>query len=81
MSIINKRREELIKYLTSQLGINHIRDFSEALKTLEICDLTDDIDLVTVTSTGLIDTLIVLYQFGTLTKVIEVKSAIAEQRK
>ena len=78
MSIINKRREALIEYLVKELGIHHVRDFSEALKELDICDLTDDIDLVKVTETGLIDTLVVLFKFGTLTKLIQVKKEIKE---
>ena len=78
MSTINKRREALIEYLVKELGIHHVRDFSEALKELDICDLTDDIDLVKVTETGLIDTLVVLFKFGTLTKLIQVKKEIKE---
>jgi len=81
MSTINKRREAVVDYLVKELGVHHVRDFSEALRLLDICDLKDDTDLVTVTEGGLIDTLLVLYKFGTLTKVIEVKSKIHDQRK
>ena len=76
MSTINKRREVLVEYLVKELGIHHVRDFSECLKELDICNLTDDKDLVKVTSEGLIDTLVVLYKFGTLTKLLEVKKEI-----
>ncbi len=81
MSTMSKRREALVDYLTKELGIHHVRDFSESLRILGICDLLDDQDLEIVTSTGLIDTLVVLFKFGTLSKLIETKSAIAEQRK
>ena len=81
MSITNRRREALVDYLTKELGISHVRDFSESLRILGVADLLNDQDLQIVTEHGLIDTLVVLYKFGTLSKLIEVKSAIAEQRK
>ena len=81
MSITNKRREALVDYLVKEMGIHHVRDFSEALRILGICDLKDDQDLEIVTSHGMIDTLVVLFRLGTLSKLIEVKSHIGEQRK
>jgi len=76
MSIINKRREALVDYLVKELGVHHIKDFSDSLRELDICDLKDDDDLVKVTSDGLIDTLIVLYKFGTISKLLQVKKEI-----
>jgi len=81
MSTINKRREALVAYLVKEMGVHHVRDFSEALRILDICDLKDDQDLEIVTSHGMIDTLVVLFRLGTLSKIIEVKSQISEQRK
>ncbi len=81
MSTTNKRREALVDYLTKELGIHHVRDFSESLRILGVCDLLDDQDLEIVTSHGMIDTLVVLFRLGTLSKIIEVKSLISEQRK
>lgn len=73
MSTINKLREALVDYLTKEIGIQHIREFSESLRILDICDLKDDDDLKKVTSNGLIDTLVVLFKFGTLTKLVQIK--------
>ena len=73
------KREALVKYLVAQLGKNNVKDFSETLKYLDICNLTLDSDLNKVTTEGYIDTLIVLYKFGTLSKVAEVKKHIKEQ--
>jgi len=76
MSIINKRREALVDYLVKELGVHHVRDFSETLRQLGVCDLKDDNDLIAVTSNGLIDTLVVLWKFGTLSKLLDVKKEI-----
>jgi len=76
MSTINKRREALVDYLVKELGIHNVRDFSESLRELDICDLKDDNDLVKVTSDGLIDTLVVLFKFGTISKLLSVKKEI-----
>ncbi len=81
MSITNKRREALVDHLVKEMGVHHVREFSESLRILDICDLKDDNDLITVTENGMIDALIVLYRLGTLTKVIEIKGYIADQRK
>ena len=73
-------RSALVNHLTKEMGIDKVRDFSESLRILDICDLRDDHDLKTVTENGMIDTLIVLYRLGTLTKVIEVKNYIKDRR-
>ena len=78
MSITSKR-EHLIKHLISELGRNNVKAFSESLKYLDICDLTLDSDLDKVTTNGYIDTLIVLYNFGTINKIVQVKKSIKEQ--
>lgn len=76
MSTTNKLREALVDYLVKEMGVHHVRDFSESLRQLDICDLKDDEDLKKVTSEGLIDTLVVLYRFGTLTKLLDVKKQL-----
>jgi len=81
MSITNKRREALIDYLVKELGVHNVRDFSESLRILGICDLLSDEDLVIVTENGLIDTFVVLYRFGTISKLIEAKYTIQNSRK
>ncbi len=73
---MNDRRKAVVNHLTKELGIHHVREFSESLRELGICDLKDDTDLKTVTENGLIDTLVVLFKFGTLTKLLEVKKEI-----
>ena len=77
MSTTNKR-EQLVVYLIAQLGKKNVKEFSTTLRELDICDLTADEDLEKVTTGGLIDTLVVLYKFGTLTKVNDIKKAIKE---
>ena len=78
MSITNKRREALVDYLTKELGISHVRDFSESMRKLNICDLLDDKDLIRVTETGAIDSLVVSYRMGVVSKLIEVQKIIKE---
>ena len=76
MSTTNKRREALVDYLTKELGIHHVRDFSESLRKLNICDLLSDEDLVKVTETGAIDSLVVSYRMGVVSKLIEVQKIV-----
>jgi len=72
----DKRREALVSYLVKEMGVHHVRDFSESLRQLDICDLKDDTDLKKVTEDGLIDTLVVLFRFGTISKLLDVKKQI-----
>ena len=73
---MNDRRTAVVNHLTKELGVHHVREFSESLRQLGICDLKDDTDLKKVTENGLIDTLVVLFKFGTLTKLLQVKKEI-----
>jgi len=76
MSTINDLRTAVVDHLVKELGVKNVREFSESLRELDICDLKDDSDLKAVTSNGLIDTLVVLYKFGTTTKLLSVKKTI-----
>ena len=80
MSTINKRREALVDYPVKEIGIAHVKDFSESLRILGVCDLLDDEELTKVTTHGLIDVLVVLYKFGTINKLIEVRKEIKENK-
>ena len=75
------RRDHLVKWLVVELGSrDNVKEFSSSLKQLGICDLTVDEDLKAITEHGLIDTMVTLYKFGTMSKLIEVKTKIAMQR-
>lgn len=76
MSTTDKLRDALTKYLVDDMGANNTKEFSEVLRQLDVCDLRNDADLKAVTGNGLIDTLLVLYKFGTLTKLLDVKKQI-----
>ncbi len=76
------RSEHLAKYLVKELGSrDNVKEFSSSLRILSILDLKDEDDLMAVTEHGLIDTLVVLYKFGTLGKLVEVKSKIKQQKE
>ncbi len=70
------RRKALTDYLVKELGKSNTKEFSSLLRDLNICDLRDDTELEKVTHHGLIDTLVVLYKFGTLSKLYQVKKEI-----
>ena len=72
------KRDALVKHLVKTLGKHNVKEFSETLKSLDICDLTLDHDLEKVTTDGLIDSLVVLYQFGSLSKLLSIKKEIKE---
>lgn len=71
------RRDHLVQYLVKELGsADNVKEFSSNLRDLNILDLRNDDHLAAVTTNGMIDTLVVLYKFGTLSKVLEVKLTI-----
>ncbi len=76
MSIIDERRKALIKHLVSELGKSSVKDFSDSLRLLDVCNLQEEEDIEKVTQDGLIDTLVVLYKFGTLSKLVQIKKEI-----
>ena len=77
MSTTN-RRKALTQYLIKELGKSGTKEFSQLLRDLDICDLRIDEQLDRVTQDGLIDTLVVLYKFGTLSKLYHVKKEIKD---
>ncbi len=78
----NKRRKHLTDWLLKELGsADKVREFSSSLRLLNILDLRDDDDLEAVTTNGLIDTLVVLYQFGTISKLVEIKTKVKFQKE
>ncbi len=79
---MNERRKHLTKWLLAELGsADNVKEFSSSLRNLHILDLKDDGDLDAVTAHGLIDTLVMLYKFGTLSKLIEVQTKIKIQKE
>ncbi len=74
------RQQALVKHLLNELGSkSNVKEFSDSLRYLDICDLQSEEELDRVTGNGYIDTLVVLYQFGTLTKLVQVKKSIKEK--
>ena len=74
-------RTQVIKHLKSELEKNsNVKDFSNLLRSLSICDLRDDNDLQAVATTGAIDTLLALYKLGVLSKLSQTKEIIQENR-
>ena len=53
-----------------------MKEFSNLLRHLNICDLREDDDLKAVATTGAIDNLVVLYMMGVLNKLAQIKEII-----
>jgi hypothetical protein len=74
-------RTQVIKHLKSELEKNsNVKEFSNLLRSLSICDLKDDNDLQAVATTGAIDTLLALYKLGVLNKLSQTKEIIQENK-
>jgi HJR/Mrr/RecB family endonuclease len=61
----------LMKEMKSKKAVS---DFSNTLRSLNICDLKDDEQLERVATTGAINTLVAMYQMGILSKLIQVQN-------
>jgi hypothetical protein len=85
-NITNRRchidlRTQVIKHLKTELGSpDKVKDFSNLLRSLNICDLRDDLDLKAVATTGAIDNLIALYMMGVLNKLSQIKEIINQEK-
>jgi len=78
-TIMEARRKHLTKYLLEELGSkDKVIEFSSNLRYLNICDLSKDEDLKKITEGGYVDTLKVIYQFGTLSKLVEIKESLKD---
>ena len=76
------KREHLIGFLINELGgTEKVKDFSESLRFLDLCDLRDDKHLKRVTDEGgvLLQTLVSWYQLGFISKLIDIKKGINDE--
>jgi hypothetical protein len=76
---VNQKRDILVKTLLKELGsADDVRQFSSALRELDICDLQDDqqFEKAVEHEGAYIFTLITHYQFGLLPKLVELKHKI-----
>ena len=70
-------KKAFVKHLRTELQSDkNVKEFSNLLRLLSICDLRDDDQLKAVATTGAIDTLIALYMMGVLSKLHSVKEVI-----
>jgi hypothetical protein len=80
---LKQKRELTAKALLKELGSAElVKDFSNSLRELGICDLKDDESFCKAIADGgeYLSTLLVMYQFGSIPKIIEIKNKIGEQK-
>ena len=78
MSITSKR-DQLTGMLIKELGnASNVKEFSQMLRDLDICDLRNDKDFINATKDGgtLFMTLITWYQLGFMSKMLQIKQQI-----
>ena len=79
---MSSMKAALAKHLKDELGsADRVKEFSNLLRSLNICDLRDEKDLKAVATTGAIETLKVLYMLGTLPKLNQVKEIIEQEKQ
>jgi len=80
MSItLNEKRKQFTQFLLKELGkADKVKEFSQLLRELHICDLRDDEDFDHITKDGApyLLTLLTHYNFGLLGKLVEIKRKI-----
>jgi len=75
------KRSHLISFLTKELGsIEKVKNFSNTLKELSLCDLTVDKELERVTENGgaVLAVLITWFNLGLLDKLVDTKKLIKD---
>jgi len=78
----DKQKSHLIGFLVTELkGGENVKDFSESLRTLDLCDLRNDKHLDKVAENGgaLLQTLVSWYQLGFISKLIDIKKGINDE--
>jgi len=78
---IKSKRQHLTGFLISELGgVENVKDFSNQLRFLGLCDLKDDQEFLRVTGNGgeLLGTLVSWYQLGFVSKMVYLKEKIKE---
>jgi len=80
MSItINEKRKQFTEWLVKELGSpEKVKEFSQMLRDLDICDLRDDTEFENAVKDGapMMLTLISYYTFGILHKLKQIKQEI-----
>ena len=82
MSITSKR-DQLTGMLIKELGnASNVKEFSQMLRDLDICDLRDDTEFNNITKDGApyLLTLITYFNFGFLNKLLEIKQHTKENK-
>ena len=73
-------KRQVITWLIKEMKNREtVSEFSNTLRSLNICDLKDDEQLERVATTGAINTLVAMYQMGILSKLIQVQNIAKEK--
>jgi hypothetical protein len=78
---MTEKRKQLTEWLVKELGSpEKVKEFSQLLRELQLCDLRSDKHFNAVTDDGaaVLMTFITWYQFGFLHKLKEIKNKIGE---
>ena len=78
---MKRKRKHLIEFLIKELGgVEKVKHFSSLLKSLNLCNLTEDNDLEKVAANGgvILQTLVTWYMLGFLDKLNDIKKLIKE---
>ena len=79
MLTISDKRKQFTEFLIKELqGVDNVKEFSQMLRDLDICDLRNDEDFEAVTKDGApnLMTLISWWNFGFLVKQLQIKQNI-----
>jgi len=78
--ISKEHKEQIISTLKRELGsASAVKDFSNTLRSLNLCDLKDDVQLEKAAISGALSTFETYYQLGILPKLIEIAKLIKEE--